>query len=75
MKRKRTRRSTLRGRKRRPTRAVGVGQVGGLVVPLAMTPALAAAGKAAGLGAAGAAGSYTARRVLQKLFKSKNKSK
>ena len=74
MKRKRTRRSTQRGR-RRSSRAVGVGQVGGVVVPLALIPALAAAGKAAGLGAAGVAGRYTANRVLQKLFKSKNKTK
>ena len=72
MKRKRTRRSTSRGRRGRPSRAVGVGQMGDVVVPLAMIPALTAVGKAAGLGAAG---SYTARRALQKLFKSKKSSK
>ena len=54
---------------------MGVGQVGGLVVPLALVPALAAAGKAAGLGAAGAAGNVTARRALQNVFKRKRKSK
>ena len=64
--------------KRRHRRRSGVGvgrQTGGIVVPLALMPVLAAMGKAAGIGAAGAAGRYVTQRGLKKLFKTKKKTK
>ena len=73
--RQRSRRRRVYPTRARPTRAVGVGQVGGLVLPMAMVPAMIAAGKALGLGAVGAAGSVAGRRLTEKLFKRKRKAK
>ena len=53
---------------------MGVGQKGG-VLPLALIPALAAVGKAAGLSAAGAASGFATRKVLEKVLKPKKKAK
>ena len=62
--------------KRRHRRRSGVGvgrQTGGIVVPLALMPVLAAMGKAAGIGAAGAAGRYVTQPVLKNYLRPKRK--
>ena len=50
-------------------------QRGGIVPLAALVPSLMAVGKAAGLGAAGAAGGFGAKKMLKTLFKKKGYKK